>query len=680
MALPNEPNRMRTTMDTPAPVILPSGGAPAPEMKAMANMKANGSGRVGSDVPAPYQRELLSWLLYALREGEALLLNEGDSENVDENIKLVMGQYSQFDGEINKPSYRSKHHTLRIAKNINDIASAITDFRPIWRHKTNNSMYEHQGQMLDKLSEAWYYNNAIDLKMQLLAKQSLVARTAYAYMVYNPTLHNGKGDIDMLIKDYRDVIPIRPNSKISIQDAFGVIIRSRNTLNWGRARYGTLMTEVQPTAEGSALKQRMGKFRVGMSALDVLDAQRKPADDFAIPTYDHYEIYIKDPSINGSNAKVWVGPGPEGQHPWGYYVEPGKPLYPRHRLIVCANLTHILFDGGNPYWHGMFPLAKLTLDPWAWSYLGKSAIADAKSAQFLAIELLQGITDASRKALNPGIITEKNTIPRELLKRFDSREPGWKLQVNPAVGQGIILEQPLPLPPYVMDLRRELDQYIDHVMGVLDMRAMEQMKQLSGSTDVEALLEYLGPSIRTKGRILEVFMREVGEMMKCNFFQFYTMPRRIQMLGQNGMDFDDFDFDPSSLVPAFPKPTLQTGGASADIETFYDKDGLKPRSERAIGHMQNFIFFLEPNSLLSLAKTQDKLMMLMLFRAGVIDPVTLLETLEIPNIGELPGSPTTIMERMQAAAASGYVGAISAAGRKAAGETAPRMKMTESAG
>lgn len=673
----NDELRMRSPMDAPAPVVRPANSQPSPELVALA---AQGRTRVGSDVPAPYQKELISWLMYALREGEAMLATEGESENIDENMQLIMGQYGMQASEVNKPSYRSKHHTLRMAKNVNDIASSITDFRPIWRHKTFNPLYERQGKILDKLSESWYYNNAIDLKLQLLAKQSLVARTAYAYVVYNPTLHCGQGDIDILIKDYRDVIPIRPNSKISIQDAFGVIVRSRNTINWAKARYGDLARDIVPTSEGSMLKQRTSRFKVGMSALEVLDAQRKSKDDFAVPTYDHYEVYLKDPSINGSNARVWVGPGPEGKHPWGYWVEAKQPLYPRGRLIVCANLIQVLFDGGNPYWHGMFPLAKLTLDPWAWSYLGKSALADAKSAQSLSIELLQGISDASRKALNPGIITEKNAVPRELLKRFDSREPGWKLQTNPSVGQGIIMETPYPLPQYVIDLRHELDQYIDHVMGVLDMRALQQMKQLAGSQDVEALLEYLGPSIRTKGRILEVFMREIGEMMKCNFFQFYNMNRRIQVLGQEGLDFEDFDFDAGSLVPAFSRQDLQPLGAG-ETSKFYDDDAkLRPRAERAYAHCRNFTFFLEPNSLLSLAKTQDKLMMLMLFRAGVIDPVTLLETLEVPNIGELPGDPKTIIGRMEAAAAQGYVGAISAAGRKSAGEAMPRIKMTESGG
>lgn len=657
---------------TPSPSVMPSGG-PSPALKLLAG-----------DVPASgYTNSLVSWLSSALREGEAMLSQEGFAEDVDENIKMVMGQYSMLPTEANKPSYRSTVTDSRVGKNINDVAAAITDFRPTWHYKTYNALYEHQGQILDKLSTAWWYNNYIDLKLQLLVKQSLVARTGYAYVHYNPTLCNGLGDIDIIIKDYRDVIPIRPNSKITIQDSFGVVIKSRNTVNWARARYPEQAANITPTAEGSVLTNSIqSKFRVSSPALDYLDSQRKKINDFAIPLYDHYEIYLKDTAINGNKSKVWVGPGPEGKHPWGYWVDAGKPLYPRGRLIICANLITILYDGGNPYWHGMFPVAKLTLDPMPWSFLGKSAIADAKSPQLAAIELTQGIMDACRKALRPGMIADKNAVPRSVLERFDSREPGWKLKTNPSVGQGIIMEQPMPLPQYVMDLKSQLEQKVDYVMGVLDMRSLESTRDAMGNADTEGILEYLGPSVRTRGRILEVFMREVGEMMKGNFFQFYNIGRRVQILGRDGLDFEDFDYDPGSLVPAFPMAG-PTPLDSKEVDRFYDqsKDSngitqyeLKSRANRAQEHIKSFVFYLTPNSLLNMSKRQDQLLYLQLFRMGVLDMVTLLEKLDVPNIGELPGAPQTIMERMQTAAQAGALGSVSAAGRKASGQDMPNLR------
>lgn len=626
---------------TPNPVIKPATMNPSPELRSR------------SEVPAGASAELMNWITQALKEGQAMLSNESEGEDVDENIKMTMGQYKDLSFEANKPSYRSSHFDTRIGKNINDVASAITDFKPTWHYMTENKQYEHQGQILDKLTRAWWYNNHIDLKLQLLVKQSLVARTGYAHLVWNPTLWNGVGDCDIVIKDYRDVIPIRPNSRISIQDAFGVIIRSRNTVNWAKARYGDAASTIVPTTEGSFIQNSANKFKVSSPALDYLESQRRKVKEFAIPLYDHYEIYVKDTSINAGNEPVWIGPQPADKHPWGYWVDPGKPLYPRGRLIICANLTHILFDGGNPYWHGMFPVSKLTLDPMPWSFLGKSAIADAKSAQLLSIELLQGITDAARKTLRPGIIADKNAVPREVLNRFDSREPGFKLKTNPSVGQGISLEVVQPLPPFIMELRAELQQSIDYVMGVLDMRALEQVRDLNNANaSEETMLEYLGPSVRTRGRVLEVFLRELGDMMKSNIFQFYTMQRRVQVIGNQALDFEDFDYDPGSLVPA----------------------GEGTRGQRAEAHAKCFTFWIAPNSLLNLSKSQEQLKYMMLFKMGVIDPVTLLEKLEVSNIGEIPGNPITVIDRMQAASQMGFTGAVSPQGRPASFQQQPQMR------
>ena len=98
------------------------------------------------------------------------------------------------------------------------------------------------------------------------------------------------------------------------------------------------------------------------------------------------------------------------------------------------------------------------------------------------------------------------------------------------------------------------------------------------------------------------------------------------------------------------------------------------RADRASAHMNSFNYHITPNSLLNMAKTKDQLIYLQLFRMGVIDPVTLLEKLNVANIGDLPGAPKTILERMAAASEQGYVGAVTAAGRKSSGQQMPQLR------
>jgi hypothetical protein len=646
--------RIDTPQNEPAPVVnprtpptqVPSGGA------------------------TDYEKDLMKWVIMAVREGEALLQLEGQSEDVDSNIAIALGEMNKANAK-DAPFFHNNYTLNRIGKNINDLASSITDFRPIGQFRTYNKLYETQGQILDKLMTAWWYNMDVDLKIQLLAKQSLVARTAYAHVIFNPALHNGLGDIDIIIRDYRDVLPIRPNSKVSIQDAVGVVIKSKNTVNWGRSRYPDKAHLIIANSEGGVAASWAAKAQVTSPQLDHLDrGASKKKTDFAIPTYDHYEIYINDGSINNSKQRKWVGPGPEDENPWGYWVEPGKALYPNKRLIVIANLHTVLYDGGSPYWHGMFPVIKLTLDPWPMSFLGKSAMVDAKPAFKLQSEILQGIVDAARKAVKPGIVADRSAVNRRILDKFDSSEPGYKLITNPTAGQGVVFEPPPQLPQYVEDVYNKAEQHTDYVMGVLDMRALSQLKALNAEMDVEQLLENLGPSIRTKGRVLEVFLRELGFMMRGNFFQFYPVARRVEILGPDGMEFEDFDYDPGTLIPMFAPQEL-----GDEASRFYNEDSTpKTRAERAREHIKSFTYYITPNSLLSLAKTQDKLLYLQLARIGYIDMITLLEKLDVPNIGDVSDMPKDIIGRMAWAAQQGLVGAVSAAGRHASGQQMPQMR------
>src|SRR6267378_2535591 len=617
MANPNE--LFRTGANTPVPHVNPV--QPNPIRPAYASSNATPD--------SVYEQDVLQWIVLAVREGEALIHLESEMEDVDDNIRIALGDNRGIGKNPsvleNSPFFRNSYTMSRIGKNINDLASSITDFRPNGHFKTYNTLYEEQGIILDKLTTSWWFNMDIDIKLQLLVKQSLVGRTAYAQVVFNPAIHNGLGDLDIIVRDYRDVLPIRPNSKWTIQDSVGVVIRSKNTVNWGRSRYPDKASKIQPNNEGGLSVSWAQRGQVSSPTLDYLDRSNpKKKTDFAIPTYDHYEIYIKDGSINKSTDRVWIGPGPEGDNPWGYWVKAGEKLYPRLRLIVVANLNTVLYDGGSPYWHGMFPVIKLTLDPWPMTFLGKSAIADAKSPHKLYQELLQGVVDNCRKALKPGVIVDRQAVNRQVLEKFDTSEPGFKLRTNPSAGQGIIVVPPPILPPFIENRMDKAEQHVDHVMGILDMRALAQLKTANVDTDVETLLENLGPSVRTKGRMLEAFLRELGMMMKANFFQFYTIQRRIEILGADGMSFEDFDFDPGTLIPAFAATAYGQNFQNQDVagkefSRFNNEDNTpKTRAERAQEHIKSFTYYITPNSLLSLAKTQDKLLYLQLFRMGIL--------------------------------------------------------------
>ena len=72
------------------------------------------------------------------------------------------------------------------------------------------------------------------------------------------------------------------------------------------------------------------------------------------------------------------------------------------------------------------------------------------------------------------------------------------------------------------------------------------------------------------------------------------------------------------------------------------------------------------------------MMYMALARAGVIDIATLLEKLNVPNIGLPPDIPSGIIARLQWQQENGIGMAVSPEGRKASAQSSPRMVMKES--
>ena len=314
-------------------------------------------------------------------------------------------------------------------------------------------------------------------------------------------------------------------------------------------------------------------------------------------------------------------------------------LYPRGRMIIATKKA-VLYDGPNPYWHGMFPIAKLSLDPWPWSLLGQGLAHDLMPLQDALNETLNGILDHVRKLLRPAVVADKKVIANSSWERMDTRIPGLKIKTPAGVGgKSFEIVSPEPLPPYTMSVLTFLTSEMDYHAGTANMMALTQLQQIPGEDTIEKMQEALTPVLRLKGRLLEYFLREMGEMVKANFFQFYNMPRRVAMLGDEGMVMNDFDFDPGTLVPS-----LAPGDPGWEPKI----DKSIPRAERAQWFHKNFTFQITPNSILSISQMGRKMMYMMLRKDMLIDRWTLYDVMEIPNGGTAPGGAQTITDRLQA--------------------------------
>jgi len=630
------------------------------------------------DFPLPnekYEQSMLEWITTARTEGERVLQSEPMYAEIEKAISYIMGD--QIDSQ--RPSTLSGVYDNRTKHIVLQQVAALTDIHPLFGFKTQNDRFQPQAEVLNKLVTAWWTNTQADLQLSNVLRYASGPGTGYCEVHWDASAGGGTGEVVLTPRDPRDVIPIRPTLDGDIQDWEGVIIRTAKTVGELQARFPGKAHRISASRAGAVPTRTWGNSKGAQQlmspAAGFLSSTPKNVSA-AVATTNLYYVYIKDRRLHTGVGPITIG---DPNTSWSYTVQPAgskKPngqrfdddeykLYPRGRLIIATD-DCILFDGPNPFWHGMFPITRLRLDPWPWGLLGVGITRDLMPLQDAVNETANGILDMVRKALRPGLKGDARAMPESLWNRLDTRIPGTKVRHNPVMGN-IEFEPPPNIPSYVFDFLKMMVSEMDYHGGVANLQALTQLKQAPGADSIEQMMEALSPTLRMKGRLLEVFLRDVGEMVKTNFFQFYTMQRRISMLGDQGIDMEDFQFDPGTLIPAYSK--------EADGDA-YDPayDMYIPRAKRAKLHHKQFTFQITPNSLLSISQISRKMMYLRLHREGLMDPWTLFEVLEIPNGGSPPSGTKEIPKRIQEAMAMGIGQEVPTPGPKPTGQSPPKLE------
>lgn len=618
----------------------------------------------GNSVPAggqEYEQDLLNWLADAIQEGENIIKDEPSYGDIDRHISYIMGDQANKE----RPSGLANCPDNRLKTILNQTVAALTDIHPLFGFKTYNSAFKDQEDILVKLSQAWWINTFADLKLADVIKFAAGVGTGYCEVAWDSKAGGGAGDIVLRPLDPRDVLPIRPQLTGSVQDWEGVIIRTAKTPSELKQRFPDkahrIVPDNQPTlyARTWSRARKLYSMVLSPSAVDTVNNSNAHGTPRRMTTTDVYTIYIKDNRLSIDNQPRIMG---DPNTSWSYTVYPvgwdqipdglntdGTPkvrkakiedskLYPRGRMIIATKKA-VLYDGPNPYWHGMFPVAKLCLDPWPWTLLGLGLVHDIIPIQDALNETINGILDHVRKLLRPAVVADKKAVAASVWERIDSRVPGIKIKTNPTAGKGVEFVSPEPLPNYTFEVLQFLTQEMDYHAGTANLSALAQLSQVPGENTIEKMQEALSPVLRLKGRLLEFFLREVGEMVKANFFQFYNLPRRVSILGDIGIAFNDFDFDPGTMIPAM---SMQDEGYTQEL------DKSRPRADRAQWFHKNFTFTITPNSLLAISQMTRKLMYMQLrsMQPPLVDKWTLWEVLEVPNGGTPPNGENTIDKRL----------------------------------
>lgn len=585
----------------------------------------------------------LGWLQEALQESEGFLKAQAGYDRIQPSMEAVLGHVDAFSSPGLLGGALSRVRSNRIGKIYSDLKALLTDTKVFWEYRSANPNFQKQAEIAGKLSTHWFYQRQIDMRFASLVGYYENAGTSFAHLMYDETV----GDITMTAEDPRDVLPIRPSEAgyESIQNCLGVIVRRERSVNYVKDRFPNKAHLIVADRDGSIGSSRGGGtaalYRALGSELSAFDAAlwgENPKRTIPkMPVVDLYTAYIRDTRINKSSHAVAIGQFDKEGKPlnnWSYVVEPGQPFYPNKRLIQFTK-TAILYDSTSPYWHGMFPLVKFTLDPLENSWLGKAPLWDLLPLGTMYDKVLRAMDDLLGKAVQPDVVADKQSMSRAALNALNTRAAGQKFLQNFAIGKGMQLVYPQG-PGFEMGMKliEILRQEIDTLSGVMDMSQMMRLNQLPGADTLDKIVEGMSPSVRGRSRALEAFVREFARMLAYNFAQFYTVNMRIMIMGADGVTPADMEsFDPGTFIPDYVHPDDfgKTGFPTPEALA----RGPLQRMDRAKHFMEQFTYHVAPSSLLASSQIDKKLLYLQLGSRGLIDRQTLLEELGIPNVPQI---------------------------------------------
>jgi hypothetical protein len=551
-----------------------------------------------------HDKQVSSWCQAVFEEAKDELERYEDIVQLDRYINYLMGrQWTE-----RRPSYKAAPVSNRIWTNLIQLVSYLTDIRQSFEVKATNKNFDDHAKVLNKVIRAWFFNEDVDMTLAMIIIHAALT-IGYGRLVWNPDLKNGEGEIEFTSCGAMDVIPIRPSH--TLQRSLGVIYRSPKPLAWFQEKYPTKGFAVPADREYSQFQSSASNAGQGMfgRAWQILSPQMKRLfgqsasqfRDSVIPMSLYREFWLRDNQKNTSNADVFVG-DVVTEH--GYVVAPGKKLYPRGRLI-CMGGPIVLYDGPNPFYHGCFPFAALRLNRVPWQWPGVSEFRNQIPLQDTMNNILAGILDAVKKAVNPPIIMPDNALGPAARKNLDPNMPGAKVFYSPA---SIAPPQYAPapqLPGFVFQVMLYVQQEMDSQAGFVDLGAVSRKGIIPAADTLEQMKEGQQTLVRLKVRYIEGFLKEIGQQMMADVFQFYSLQRRIIMLGSDGMTWEDFDWNPGTMVPA----------------------GTPPEE-----HWRSFQFMVQPGSLLKSSRLQQQQLILGLRGRGDFDRDNTLEALDLGSM------------------------------------------------
>jgi len=557
-----------------------------------------------------YKRSLLSWREAAREEAVALRRMNPEWERVRTYIDMLEGK--QWSRPL--PRYRSRFNDNRLAETRIDRLSLLTDIRPAVEIRCNVSEYQQQADIAQKIIFHEWARQDLDLALVAAVDHALLSVGYWKIGAAMP------GEMFVIPCGMDTVLPIQPGR--DIQQANAVLYRTYKPLWYFKEAYGDSAAGIERETAApiwtniNNQNARPGyleeyTFNSMSPALRYMTSHRAltrgsmaGASPGAFPVGEVEEYWVDDHSVNESSSEVLIRDPrySTGQHNYHYRVKPGQRLFPRKRLIVFVG-SKVLYDGPSPYWHGLYPFAELALNPVVWAPGGLSAYRNLVPIQRAINEIGAGILDLVRRAVEPQLVTREGAVAPAAWEQFFGDMPGGKLRLtgmgNPVTD--VRYMDPPPLPAYAQGFVQYLSSAFDRLSMSMDVTMLGRKNQVPGGDTIEQMRDTMQAGFRLESRYIEPFIRAAGIQAISHAFQYYTREKRMWMYGADGVTLEDFDYDPTTLVP-----------------------WTMPREE----HWKLFSIIVSQGSLHGSARDREKQVAISLFRLNAISREELLRRLD----------------------------------------------------
>jgi hypothetical protein len=502
-----------------------------------------------------YYTKMGDYLDQAYEEASAEQEDVPEIRQIGQALDYLMG----MQWKESMPSYRAKPVTNEMLSNFWETIGLLSDLKPMFNISQTGGEgdYSHISSILNKCAKGWAVLNKFEYHMAFCIMFGMLT-TAPAKIYWNPFARGDSGDpsdgdITFEAIPAKSFLRLGINKIDELNDDELCIYRRVRTLNWLKRAYPTMGKLVPP-------EQHRSKYTVDVqtplnvmptlfenlspAAKRLVGAGEKSNQLSVFPKAECREFWLKDDSINDSRNKIWMGPRGAA---WGYWVDPGKKMYPRGRLIIRANKV-TLYDEPNPYFHRKRPFALLGLNAVPWQQYAMSVISPWMSQQDILNQLMAGVVQCVKKAINPALLASRQAISAEALRAIDASKPNLKISYNGMSGQVPTWQQPPNIPAYVMQTQDTIRRDMRRMSGSAAMDEALGKKQMAGGDTLDRITFSKTTPIRFMGRNLEYFIDEVGNLFIGTALQFYDAAKRSEMIGVKGLTREDLVPEAGSLL------------------------------------------------------------------------------------------------------------------------------------